>query len=158
MGARGPLKAEATGLRLVRPDGAAKAAAETTGATVIKPQRPDLPSDLPKRLHPLWDDIVGSLDDAGMIARCDGPALALALRHYDAAVRASNALGNSAVVQEDKKNQRSMKNPASQVFRDHSTAFLEFAKQLGLTFVARARTPINEPEGTNDNPFAGPTG
>ena len=39
-----------------------------------------------------------------------------------------------------------MKNPASQVFRDHSTAFLEFAKQLGLSFAAPARTTATKEE------------
>jgi phage terminase small subunit len=54
----------------------------------------------------------------------------------------------------DDKNERDMKNPASQVFRDHSTAFLEFAKQLGLSFVSRARVTMSKGESDDGNPFA----
>jgi phage terminase small subunit len=55
----------------------------------------------------------------------------------------------------DKAHERMAKNPASQVFRDHSTAFLEYAKQLGLSFASRARLPgKDEPERDDGNPFA----
>lgn len=76
------------------------------------------------------------------------------MRHYAAAVKASNALMRTPVTQKDNKNDRAMKNPASQVFRDHSTAFLEFAKQLGLTFVSRARVDLGDKGATDGNPFA----
>ena len=151
MGARGPLKLPPY-LQPVREG----EVSEQTAQAVIKPSRPVRPRGLPVELHPLWDEIVDALDNAGLIASCDGPTLELALRHYLVARRASNALMRQAVTQEDRKNKRTMKHPASQVFRDHSTAFLEYAKQLGLTFVARARTPIDDKgAGANGgNPFA----
>lgn len=156
VGERGPLKLPP--LRVVA-DGEVVVDGDpgpTTAHTAIRPQRPVKPAGLPKAAEPMWDEIVDALDAAGLIARCDAATLELALRHYLAAVRASNALMRSAVTQEDKKNQRVMKNPASQVFRDHSTAFLEFAKQLGLTFVSRARVPLGDKEagGGAHNPFA----
>lgn len=150
MGSRGPLRlvpSAAATLDVVVP--------ESTAATAIKPLRPKMPDGLPKDLHELWDEIVDALDAAGLIAQCDAVTLELALRHYLVARKASNALLRSSVTTEDKKNDRVMKNPASQVFRDHSTAYLEFAKQLGLTFVSRARVPLGDKgDGNDGNPFA----
>lgn len=153
MGARGPLRQST--LRIV-PDQGVVVDAEATAASRVKPVRPDMPASVPAELAPLWDEIVGALDDAGMVARCDGPTLALALLHYAAATKAAGQLLRGPVTKVDQKNKRVMKNPASQVFRDHSTAFLAFAKELGLTFVSRARTPMTT-EGAGDagNPFAG---
>lgn len=152
MGARGVLKLPAH-LRAVPTE----SDAPTTVADRAKPVAPDRPKTLPASLNAMWDEITGSLDELGLLTRCDAPALELALRHYAAAVHASDELADlGSVAVEDDKNKRLMKHPAHQVFRDHSTAFLEFAKQLGLTFVARARTVApKEPEGgEQSNPFA----
>ena len=116
---------------------------------------PVKPDKLPPLVSDAWDEIVPELDAAGMLSPVDGPTLELALRHYAAAVKASNALLRGAVVKHDDKNERDMKNPASQVFRDHSTAFLEYAKQLGLSFAARTRLPGRDDDAdTDSNPFA----
>lgn len=151
-GARGPLSASALkiggpNLKAVGPNDPPP---QETAATRVKPLRPKKPTGMPKAASEMWDEIVDDLETAGMLARCDAAALELALRHYAAAVKAANALMRSPVTQRDKKNDRSMKNPASQVMRDHSMAFLEFAKQLGLTFVSRARTPVGDQEGSAD--------
>lgn len=154
MGARGPLPAglklgAAPALSVVGPDDVPE-----TAASALKPIRPKKPTGLPKAASTMWDQIVEDLDDAGLIARCDAAALELAVRHYAMAVRASNSLMRAPVTQQDKKNDRSMKNPASTVFAQHSAAFLEYGKQLGLTIVSRARLPVGDQEGGNDgNPF-----
>jgi len=128
---------------------------EETMHSKLRPTRPEMPADLPQNLHGLWEKLVGELDDAGLIAAVDGPTLELALRHYAAAVQASDELIDGTATMHDDKNDRWMKNPASQVFRDHSTAFLEFAKQLGLSFTARARTTVaKEADDAGRNPFA----
>lgn len=154
MGTRGPVA-----LRLapaVDPEAAVKVEAKGgTAAAMVRPAAPPKPAKLPAGGSEVWDELVTALEEAGLIAQCDGPTLELAIRHYLAAVKASNTLMASGTTRTDKKNQRVMKNPASQVFRDHSTAFLEFAKQLGLTFVARARTQVGAEEGSDSgNPFA----
>ena len=153
MGARGPvseLKLPPK-LRLVTdktPDG-------SSANALVKPTAPEMPADLPERLRDLWSHLVRELDDAGLISAVDGPTLELALRHYAAAVAASDDLFEHGSTMYDNKNEREMKNPASQVFRDHSTAFLEFAKQLGLSFTARARTTVaKEADDGSSNPFA----
>lgn len=122
----------------------------------VKPTAPERPGSLPEDLHALWDEIVGELDRAGLISSVDGPTVELALRHYAAAVAASDDLLREGSTEYDQKNERTMKNPASQVFRDHSTAFLEFAKQLGLSFAARALTTATKEEDGDGgrNPFA----
>lgn len=132
----------------------------TTAADTVRPVMPEKPDHLDdgSRLSELWDEIGGALDENGMIARCDGPVLEIALRHYIVASTASADLFEEPRVW-DEKNGRWAKNPSSQVFRDHSTAFLEYAKQLGMTFVARARTPVKgDSDGGDSNPFAAPGG
>ncbi|XBH21601.1 P27 family phage terminase small subunit [Jonesiaceae bacterium BS-20] len=111
---------------------------------------------MPALASRMWDQIVEDLEDAGMIARCDAATLELALRHYALAVKASNTLNRASVIKRDDKNKREMRHPASQIFHAHSNAFMEYAKQMGLTFVSRARTPFGGQEGPTDgnNPLA----
>ena len=149
MGARGILKLP----NHLQPVPSKDAKPESVADTV-RPVMPVKPDDLPGKVSELWDQIGAALDDNGLIAACDGPTLELALRHYVAAVAAADDLAETPRLYDDK-NQRPMKNPSSQVFRDHSTAFLEYAKQLGMSFAARARMPAKEPEGGGEeNPFA----
>lgn len=122
--------------------------------SALSKTRPAKPENMPAELDALWDSTVDSLDEAGLITPVDGPTLELALRHYLAAVAASDDLLATGSTLHDDKNERDMKNPASQVFRDHSTAFLEFAKQLGLSFVSRARVTMSQGEADASNPFA----
>lgn len=153
MGSRGPVseKKLPPKLRLVTD----KTPDSSSANSKIRPTAPERPEDLPDNLVELWDHLVGELDHAGLISSVDGPTLELALRHYAAAVQASDYLRAEGVAMYDEKNERMMKNPASQVFRDHSTAFLEFAKQLGLSFTARARTVVTkEADDASRNPFA----
>lgn len=153
MGTRGPvsqLKLPSK-LRLVT-DKTADTSSMQAKVSLTQPAKPE---GLPDELSELWDTLVSQLDDAGLIAAIDGPTLELGIRHYLAAVKASDDLLSGGSTMYDNKNEREMKNPASQVFRDHSTAFLEFAKQLGLSFVARARTSVaKEDADGNSNPFA----
>lgn len=140
----------------LRPVDGAQSEAPGTLAEAVPPSAPEKPKGLPLAVGEAWDQIVPALDEAGILARCDGPALELALRHYVAAKAASDDVIAEPRMYDDK-NDRPMKNPSSQVFRDHSTAFLEYAKQLGLTFVSRARAPRPEEAnggGQTDNPFA----
>ena len=126
-----------------------------TAHSKLSPTRPKRPESLPAELVDIWEYLVDQLDDAGLLAGVDGLALELAIRHYAAAVKASDDLNETGPTLHDAKNNREMKNPSSQVFRDHSTAFLEFGKQLGLSFVARARVTMNKGDADADsNPFA----
>lgn len=154
MGARGPvsqLKLPQK-LRLVSDD-----TPDTTSANALmKPNAPQPPKDLPDAARPIWDELVAQLGEAGLIARVDGPALHLAILHYLAAIEASqDLLREGAVVMGG--NGGPVRNPASVAFKSHTEAFLEIAKQMGLTFAARARTTL--PEEAQDsldrgNPFA----
>jgi P27 family predicted phage terminase small subunit len=125
-----------------------------TAHSKLSVSRPTKPADMPDSLSALWDSTVDALDDAGLITAVDGPTLELALRHYLAAAAASDSLLESGSTVHDDHNNRDMKNPASQVFRDHSTAYLEFAKQLGLSFVSRARVTMSKEAADDGNPFA----
>lgn len=122
----------------------------------MRASRPDIPKSLPASLHAMWNDIVDGLEQSGLLSKCDGPALELALRHYAAAIKASDALAAGDVVVDDAAHDGVKKNPAEPVFRTQSLAFLEYAKQLGLTLVARARTTLpddSSKRASDTNPF-----
>lgn len=152
MGERGKLKLPSH----LRPVAHGPATDPESLADVVAPVAPGRPESLTGRSAELWDQIAGELDRIGLMARCDGPALELALRHFMVASAAADDVETEPRVWDDK-NERWAKNPSSQVFRDHSAAFLEFAKQLGMTFVARARTaaPTTTP-GAGGAPTANP--
>lgn len=151
MGARGPLK--------LAPAGATEPA-EETAATVVRPGKPAKPHGLPATVSKAWDQAVESLEAAGMLAECDGPTLDLALRHYAVALQAARKLQQAGTAIYDDKNKRWAKHPASQVFRDHSAMFIEYAKLLGLAYGARARlrTPESAHGDQDGNPFGAQTG
>ncbi|MFC5992938.1 P27 family phage terminase small subunit [Pseudonocardia hispaniensis] len=156
MGERGPLKLPKH-LRAVGGDEKAGTLAEQ-----VKPVAPERPFGFPQddaELSSLWEELVPVLDDAGVLARCDGPTIELALRHFLAARRASDAMFRAEVIVEDPAHGGVKKNPAGAEFRSQSALFLEYAKQMGMSFVARARVPAKEQDGGGEeNPFAAASG
>ena len=143
MGARGKLKIAA-----------GQPATEGTAAAEVEPQAPAKPASVAdsEPLSALWDALVPELDRAGLLGPVDGPVVEMALRHFLLARQASDAVGEDAAVA-DPAHGGVKKNPAEAVFRAESEMFLKYAQQLGITFVARARTPSAgaKPE---PNPFA----
>lgn len=145
MGARGPVN-----LHIVRGDGK-----KDSAVARLAPKSPAKPVGLPPEVDELWDELVPVLSDAGLLSEADGLTLEMALRHFVVARAASDVLIESGVVVEDKRHgSQEAKSPRAQVFKDNSAAFLEFAKQLGLSFVARARVTMKEPDNGESNPFA----
>lgn len=147
MGARGRLK--------LAPAGEAVADANSAAA-MVEAREPDKPSGLPLEISELWDELVPVLSEAGLLSEADGMTLEMALRHFSMARRASNEMIDAGIVVEDKRHGgQEAKSPKAQIFKDNSQAFLEYAKQLGLSFAARSR--INVEGGKDDeegNPFA----
>lgn len=113
MGARGPLKLVAPS---PDPAVAPKPGGPDTAASMMTPSAPEKPEKLPGEVSELWDTIVDSLDKAGMIARCDGPTMELALRHFVAARVASDEIIYGSATMHDDKNDRPMKNPGISSF------------------------------------------
>lgn len=150
VGARGPLKIPKY-LQAV-PDGKAADTLAERVAPSAPPKPPGFPADV--ELVELWDTIVPELDRAGLLTRADGPTVELALRHFLAARKAGDALFGGEVVIDDPAHGGQKKNPAGAEMRAQSQLFLEFAKQLGMSFASRARIPTNEPSTNASNPFA----
>lgn len=150
MGARGALKLPAH-LRPVTDGEVAGTAAESTLREA--PSKPAAVAD-DVELSRLWDEIVPELDRTGLIAPSDGPTVELALRHFMVARRAADEISEVAV-KDNAHGGGLKKNPAEAVFRAESDMFLRYAQQLGMTFVARARTPAAKGRDDGDaNPFA----
>lgn len=109
-----------------------------------------------KDLNEVWNHIVPQLDAAGLLTSADAMAVEMSLRHFVMARRASVELADEELSIPDPKNMRMMKNPKEAIFRMESAQFLDYAKQLGMTFMSRARTPgkNNADDGDQDNPFS----
>jgi len=136
---------------------------DTGGATLadnVKKAAPDTPPGFPNdpKLTALWVEMVPLLDEAGLLARVDGPAVELALRHFLAAREASDELMATGAAVTDvahgRENGAVKKNPADAVFRSQSAMFLEYVKVLGMAFAARARIPGKKDNDGDDDFFA----
>lgn len=147
MGSRGKLRLAHVG---VAPDQTGTAAAEVPAQAPEKPEDVELDPGLSK----LWDQIVPELDRAGLVTVSDGPAVEMALRHFQMSRQAYRQVGGDVMI-EDKAHSGTKKNPAEAVFRAESEMFLKYAQQLGMTFVSRARTPAKGADDGGENPFAG---
>jgi len=152
LGARGPLKLP-THLRPVTDREVAGTVAEQAPRSA--PAKPAAVAE-DEVLSTMWDVIVPELDGAGLVAPSDGPTLELAIRHFAMARRAFAEVGESVVVNDHHVAGGLKKHPAEQVFRSESDMFLRYAQQLGMTFVARARTPAAKAGEDDGNPFAAP--
>jgi P27 family predicted phage terminase small subunit len=152
MGTRGPLK-------IPKHLKAVPAGAEAAGTVAerVQPSAPPKPPGFPEddaEMCELWDALVPELDRAGLLCRADGPTVELALRHFLAARQAGDALaGGKIVVDDPAHGGGTKKNPAGAEMRSQSQLFLEYVKQLGMSFAARARMPAKEEPG-EANPFA----
>jgi len=129
---------------------------EPTLADQVQPGIPVTPAGFPndKMMTELWVELVPKLDAAGLIASTDGMAVEMAIRHFLAAREASDELMADGAVVNDTAHGRDnggvKKNPADQVFRSQSQMFLEYVKQLGMAYAARARIPGRLEDGGDD--------
>ncbi len=151
MGARGPLKLPSH-LQAV-PDASKAADTAASAVPAVAPTKPKAVEE-DRELSALWDDIVPELDRAGLVTVSDGPSIELALRHFLMARQAAAAVGGVVAVSDHHNGGTLKKNPAEAVFRAESDMFLKYAQQLGMTFVSRARTPVeSKGSGSGENPF-----
>lgn len=106
------------------------------------------PAWLSKDAAALWRDLVPTLEDAypaDSLSLLDVPALALMVEHFVVARAAAKLLsGGADVLEVDHAHGGNMrKSPASQIMRDHSTAFLRLAREYGLTAKSRAALDVD---------------
>lgn len=94
--------------------------------------------------------LVIDIDSAwpGTLARFDTMALAVLAEHYavlQSAAKEMRATGNTPDVapEDPKQGGRTRKNPAWQIFREASSAFLAVAKEYGLTLSSRLRMELD---------------
>lgn len=103
------------------------------------------PAWLSKTAREAWAGLVEKLDEVypEELSALDVPALALMVEHYATAAAAAKSMRDDAddikaVDVDEAHRDRLRKAPASQVMRDHAKAFLELAREYGLTLKARA--------------------
>lgn len=153
MGARGALKiAHLQAVPAGEQSTTGTAADHVQRSAPVKPGAVEQDSEL----NEIWDRIVPELDHNGLVSTVDGPALELAFRHF---LLARKAFGQvDEVTTTDKAHGDIKKHPAESVARAESEMFLKYAGQLGMTFVARARTPLKGESDGEGNPFNSPVG
>jgi phage terminase small subunit len=105
----------------------------------------------------MWDEIVPQLSAAGLVSPADGPSIETMLRHLHLirlAHREVMELGTVVVPASQEGVEK--KHPAEAILRLESTHFMEYAKQLGMTWMSRARTAATATGGADGaNPFEG---
>ena len=132
---------------------------EGTAAADVQPKAPTKPEGLAPELDALWDEVVPGMEAAGLVAPSDTIAIEALLMHFSLMRRAFSQI-DDVVAPDNRGGEEGLKkHPAESVMRLHSESVLEYAKQLGLTFVSRARTASAAKGGPGGerNPFA-PTG
>lgn len=148
MGARGQLKLVDEEVAAVTLKGSM--AEKLRGATHL--EKPDgIRSN--ERMEEIWDWIVPKLVAAGLAHEMDSLTVELAVRHYVHAIDASDRLLKEDILipgrDEDKRN------PLETVFRNESMSFLQYVKQLGLSFGSRVRLQdVEAKREAEENPYS----
>jgi P27 family predicted phage terminase small subunit len=112
----------------------------------------------------VWRHLVPDLEAAfpdGALTTLDIPALGLMLEHYAIAASAAEALRDGAgkhqpIDTDSAHPERLRKAPASQIMRDHGKAFVELAREYGLTMRSRSLLNVESlggyvPDGDEDD-------
>lgn len=156
MGSRGPLRlvsATQTAEEALR--GTAQQDVPAEARVLYKPAR----VKESESLSALWDEIVPGLNRAGLLTAADVPALEVAIRHFRAFIALDEEWFNDQFesVIEDQNGQGSTtkKNPLETAHRSQSAIFMDYCKQLGMTFTSRARTQGRDSDSSSgdENPF-----
>ena len=128
---------------------------DTVQSRTVTPTELDMPPNIAKskKLRELWQEIVPALMENGLVTSADVPTLALMIRHYQAALEASDELLRDGPTVEGRLEIK--KNPAEVVFRSESMSFAAYARELGMTLTSRMRTKLPaDVDNIGDNPFA----
>lgn len=131
----------------IRKGSSAPPAPEIPRADLRKP-----PAWLSRQAATLWRELVPKLEDAfpEEITVLDTPALAIMLEHLaitHSAARSMRGQGGwiATVSVDEAHRDRLRKAPSSQVMRDHAKAFLELAREYGLTPRSRKLLDLGPP-------------
>lgn len=156
MGQRGPLRLVSA--RVTPEDALEGSAQQDVGAGSHKLYKPRRVAES-ESLNELWEEIVPEMEKAGLVTALDVPAIEIALRHYRAYLALDEQWANDryegVIMEQGAHGVTFKKNPIEVAHRSQSAIFIEYSKQLGMTFAARARTPgrDNDSSSSDDNPF-----
>ena len=107
---------------------------------------PPMPSGrMPREAQVAWLRIKTALEPVGILTEADAQTFEFMCLHYAFAVESANLLVKQGLTIIDKDGIR-RKNPAHQLFRDHSLNFRMYAEGFGLSPAARARIDLGDGE------------
>ena len=149
MGARGPLRLLEE--EIVTTDTLAGSMADKLRGAITLDKPEGIRSNT--RMEEIWDWLVPKLIEAGLAHGMDSLTVELAVRHYVHAIEASDKLLEESILIKGRDEHK--RNPLETVFRNESLAFLQYVKQLGLSFGSRVRLQdIEAAREAEENPFA----
>lgn len=153
MGSRGPLKVVGGQAQATRRGG-------ETAATVVPPMEPEKPAGIAahEELSVMWDETVRDMKRAGMVAPVDAAVIEQMLLHRLTARMAFREIEKtgSVIITATKDDYGDRKHPAEVILRQESAALMEYLKQMGFTWMSRARTAATATGGADGaNPFEG---
>lgn len=156
MGARGPAKSPR--LKVVRGEGVSVEQPAGTAAAEVQPGLPKKPKSVEQNaaLSQWWDDIVPGMAESGFLATADTAAIVELLQHLHLsheAFRLVQQEGLTMLINEEKPEHGSKKNPAEAIMRMESEQVLKYSRELGATWMARARTAVPTGGSDSGNPF-----
>ena len=105
------------------------------------PVAPPMPDDLAPKARAFWEHTVPQLEKLGLATEVDGPALELLSVHYAVAVEAARLIEEQGIMAKGRHRQ-DIKHPALQTLRDHSSSFLRYLTQFGMTPASRSRLSV----------------
>ena len=142
------------GLRLVDDSVPEKATMHSAAALPRDAARLDPPPTLRGDLHPLWNEIVGTLQASGLLAAADTTMVSLLVQELELYTIAVGTAREEGVILYNEGGSP-VANPAFSIASTHARVIEGLCKTMGLTFVARAA--MNAPESVKakvGNPFA----
>lgn len=117
-------------------------------APTIRAEMPKLPRGvLGEDARRIWNELGPQLVELGWMTALDGPAFMMLCVHASIALEAARELRGNGVIAEDERG-LARKHPASQILRDHSAAFRQFAAEFGLTPSSRVGREVGKTQET----------
>ena len=152
MGSRGPTPTP-TSIKLDR--GSWRGVAESKNCVVAKSGRPRCPAWLDPKAKQAWKVIIPELEKLGVLATCDGKALALLCEAFAEWKSAKQAVAKMGPVYPIKNPDGTVKylqqNPYVSIARKSGADLLRLLREFGLTPASRTRIEIATNNGQDES-------
>lgn len=109
----------------------------------LRPEAPKCPSYLPAEGKQIWNQVVAELNPKGVLATVDGPSLEAYCMSLVVFRKAARQLTKS-ILRSGRRSGEIRKHPAAQIMRESAQLVKAFAREFGLTPLARESLSVPE--------------